>query len=368
MKKMFLLLSLALCAGLPSRAEPFPADKLKGVWRMSQTYISESETPGTGVVVEMENRLAITLAFLGDGKCRMTASQTIAGTMTAVMPFIYKYEYADGILAFTETPRLKRGKVPMEQSVPCLNAARFRLAKKDDDSFVLTYADLSPFDRFYSFLGTQTSKYLDDGKLEVRKVRNVSKNLDLVTTEIRPSMVFRRTMGITAESAAREDSPLYKVLACQQDAENIFSYRFKLELVDRHSNKLDMFRMVQREFRTAVLEDSAQSYEGDACSLFVELPEFRLSGDRIEGRAIVLPMSVQTLAYDPVTRQGRMSVSLGAKQFDVARRYVRKNIESLALDSNIVALEGERPPQGRFYIGRETVKDGSVLEVEFKTE
>ena len=193
MKKMFLLLSLALCAGLPSRAEPFPADKLKGVWRMSQTYISESETPGTGVVVEMENRLAITLAFLGDGKCRMTASQTIAGNMTSVMPFIYRYEYVDGILSFTETPRLKRGKVSMDQMVPCLNASRFRLDKRDDNSFVLTYADLSPFDRFYSFLGTQTSKYLDDGRLKVRKAQNLSKNFDssVFTPSIRATCSWR---------------------------------------------------------------------------------------------------------------------------------------------------------------------------------
>ena len=367
MKKAISLLSLAFCIG-SSSAEPFPADKLNGIWRMSQTYISESGTSGTGLIVEMENRLAVTLAFIGEDKCRMTASQTIAGRMTSSIPFIYRYEYSGGNLVFIEVPKLKRGNVPMDQMVPCLNATQFRLIKRDENSFELRYTDLPSFDKFYSFLGTQTSEYLDDGRLKVTKVRRLTENLESSDTEIRPPMVFRRVIGLTPESSVNEDSPLYKVISCYRESGNNFAYRFKLELLDRQSNKLNMFRMVQREFRTSVLEDSAQSFDGDSDTLFVELPEFTLSGCMIEGRAVVLPMDVQSLVYSPVTRQGRMSVSLKGNQFDVARRYVRKNIEALALESNIATIEGERPPPGRFYIGREAIKDGNILEIDFKTE
>lgn len=132
---------------------------------------------------------------------------------------------------------------------------------------------------------------------------------------------------------------------------------------------LSAFRVVQQEFRDAIKEDYAESFAGaDAATLFVEFPEYRQQGNRIEGRAVVLTVSVARLEYTPNTRSGVLAVRIGANQFEEARRWIRKNIETLARDKNIALVTGEIPPAAKFYLGRETLKDGNILEIEFKTE
>ena len=50
------------------------------------------------------------------------------------------------------------------------------------------------------------------------------------------------------------------------------------------------------------------------------------------------------------------------------RKWFRKIIETLARDRNIALVTGEIPPAAKFYLGREELKDGNVLEIEFRTE
>ena len=59
---------------------------------------------------------------------------------------------------------------------------------------------------------------------------------------------------------------------------------------------------------------------------------------------------------------------VNANQYEEARQWVRKNIETLARDKNIALTTGEIPPAAKFYLGREEFKDGNTLEIEFKTE
>ena len=47
---------------------------------------------------------------------------------------------------------------------------------------------------------------------------------------------------------------------------------------------------------------------------------------------------------------------------------MRRNIETLARDKNIALVTGEIPPNARFYSLGESLKDGNILEIEFKTE
>ena len=89
---------------------------------------------------------------------------------------------------------------------------------------------------------------------------------------------------------------------------------------------------------------------------------------RVEGRAVVLSVSVVSLKYDPNTRKGILAAKVGANQYEDARNWIRKNIETLARDKNIALTTGEIPPAAKFYLGREELKDGNVLEIEFKTE
>ena len=127
--------------------------------------------------------------------------------------------------------------------------------------------------------------------------------------------------------------------------------------------------LLQKEFRQAIKEDYVESFPGtNKSSLFVEFPEYKLNNGKIEGRAVVLTISVTSLTYDPNTRTGKLAVKVNANQYEEARKWIRKNIETLARDKNIALVTGEIPPAAKFYLGREELKEGNILEIEFKTE
>ena len=168
---------------------------------------------------------------------------------------------------------------------------------------------------------------------------------------------------------APHQSAIYKIISCKRDEGSDFSYRFVLELKGEEQNSLRAFRTVQQEFRATIKEDYAESFPSvKQDSLFVEFPEYELKDGRIVGRAVVLTISVASLTYDPNTRKGKLAVRVNANQYEEARQWVRKNIETLARDKNIALTTGEIPPAAKFYLGREEFKDGNTLEIEFKTE
>ena len=179
--------------------------------------------------------------------------------------------------------------------------------------------------------------------------------------------------GSSSKSVGTSDSepssdPLYTILSCERESGSDFSYRFVLELTGKDKS-LRAFRSVQKEFRTAVKEDYAESFPGVKMdSLYIDFPEYKLNNGKIEGRAVVLSISVTSLTYDPNTRRGKLAVKVNANQYEEARKWIRKNIETLARDKNIALVTGEIPPAAKFYLGREELKDGNVLEIEFRTE
>ena len=160
----------------------------------------------------------------------------------------------------------------------------------------------------------------------------------------------------------------YEIVSCERESDSNFAYRFVLELTGKDKS-LYAFRAVQKEFRQAVKEDYVESFPGvNKDSLFVEFPEYKLNNGKIAGRAVVLSISVTSFSYDPNTRTGKLAVKVNANQYEEARKWIRKNIETLARDKNIALTTGEIPPAAKFYLGREELKDGNVLEIEFKTE
>ena len=164
-------------------------------------------------------------------------------------------------------------------------------------------------------------------------------------------------------------SAIYKIESFNRESGNEFSYRFILALLDENNRSLQMVRSVQQEFRLAVKSDYAESFPSvDVRSIYVDFPEFKLDNGKIAGRAVVLTISVTSLAYDPNTRTGKLAVKVNANQYEEARKWIRKNIETFARDKNIALVTGEIPPAAKFYLGREELKDGNILEIEFKTE
>ena len=170
------------------------------------------------------------------------------------------------------------------------------------------------------------------------------------------------------QSVLRQSSA-YKILSFDRESGSEFAYRFVLALLDENNSSLHTLRSVQQEFRLAVKSDYAESFPGvDASSLYVDFPEYKLTDGKINGRAVVLSISVTSLTYDPNTRMGKLAVKVNANQYEEARKWIRKNIETLARDKNIALTTGEIPPAAKFYLGREVLKNGNILEIEFKTE
>ena len=83
-----------------------------------------------------------------------------------------------------------------------------------------------------------------------------------------------------------------------------------------------------------------------------------------------LTLKVEDYYYDNVTRRGKFSVRFGDCQLDQlgkAREYIRKNIEKIVCDKNIVLETGTMPPPGRYRSLGEK-KNGNILEIEFEAE
>lgn len=182
--------------------------------------------------------------------------------------------------------------------------------------------------------------------------------------------VFRRagSPASRSQSAAAVRKP-YSIVSCAREEGSDFAYAFVLELADGEAADIEMFRTVQQDFRRAISEDYAEAYAVEAAdSLYVDFPQFELKDGRIEGRAVVLTIKITSLNYNAQTRSGTLAARVGANQFEEARNYIRRNIETLAMDKNIALVTGEVPPKARFYLGREEIKDGGILEIEFKTE
>ena len=159
----------------------------------------------------------------------------------------------------------------------------------------------------------------------------------------------------------------YRIVSYKREAGNAFACRFVLEL--KEDGQIPTIDAIQRELREFIKKDYAESAPGiRKTSLYVEFPEYELKNGKIEGRAVVFTISVTSLTYDPNTRTGKLAVKVNANQYEEARKWIRKNIETLARDKNIALTTGEIPPAAKFYLGREELKDGNVLEIEFRTE
>ena len=254
-------------------------------------------------------------------------------------------------------------------------AARFRL-----DSYTKNHY---PKDSWNSWCNYKRDKYLNElwvsHHISANQFTGYRREWHAAATILRrtgdASMVVSQqpqeaSISLSGPSApaAPQVEPIYNILSCERESGSDFSYRFVLELTGKDKS-LRAFRSVQKEFRLAVKEGYAESFPGvKKGSLFVDFPEYKLNNGKIEGRAVVLSISVTSLSYDPNTRMGKLAVKVNANQYEEARKWIRKNIETLARDKNIALTTGEIPPAAKFYLGREELKDGNVLEIECRTE
>jgi hypothetical protein len=189
----------------------------------------------------------------------------------------------------------------------------------------------------------------------------------------RKDSIAQEVAGKTSVSKLRPEAKLlshqksqYRIDSLVRESNSDFAYAFTLEMNGEPS--IEAFFGIQGVFAREVLDVYMAEYpNADVSTLRVYvLP--RLSHGRIEGRAKVLTIKPLSLSYDAATRRGKLSVRFNDGQMESARAWIRKNVETLARDKNIALVTGEIPPAAKFYLGREELKDGNVLEIEFKTE
>ena len=160
--------------------------------------------------------------------------------------------------------------------------------------------------------------------------------------------------------------PPYKIIDLVREKGSEFAYTFSLELAGDAS--IQTFFGVQNIFANEVRTAYQMEYPNVDMSHLRVVVQPSLSNGRIVGRAEVLTIAPIALSYDASARLGRLSVRFNASQYEEARAWARKNIETLARDKNIALVSGEIPPAARFYSLGESLKDGNILEIEFKTE
>ena len=161
---------------------------------------------------------------------------------------------------------------------------------------------------------------------------------------------------------------LYTVESFSRTADDDFAYAFRLRIKEGSDTGLSAMNAIKQDLRQSVLSEYIATYGGNLGDVRVDFPEFSMRESVVEGRAEVMRIAVQSLQYDASMRKGVISVKIGANRFEDARKWVRKNIETLAKDKNIALVTGTIPPEARFYLGAERVKEGNVLEIEFETE
>lgn len=407
-------------ADIPIRSEWLTVEQLKGTWEAyfkKMDFLTRKDgTPFGG----KECDVSMMMAFDGNGHCEVRYAENGIRTSS------YEIDYDRGFLLFKARSESFRDKALL-----CLKASTFEVVKLDDACFDLRYADLPALaEQLKSSKRSSDCEYLDNGLLRSVRVSNAFTSIELrypmifrkisdqgslagiqdctchaqnrkIDASIASRLQFASASEIQKEIAtlrpdttAKEKasvSPLdvskrvqqkkqtkrvkhrgkklYDILSIERTMDDGFAYRFELQIADGSETSLKAIKSVKHDFRKAIRDDYTESFFGSSvASVFVEFPQFMFSDGRIVGKAVVMSMVVLSVKYDPLTRTGCISVRLNDGHFEEARKWIRRNIEALVCDKNIALTTGEIPPAAKFYLGREELKDGNILEIEFKTE
>ena len=166
--------------------------------------------------------------------------------------------------------------------------------------------------------------------------------------------------ALQAAAPAQSQGPGYSIASFEREGGDDIAYVFELNLTNADRADFDTSTRIQDEIREAVRREYTASSSVDPATIRIAFPEYRMSGGKVKGRAVVLTVELLEFVYSDVTRHGRLSVRVNPKQYEVTRQWVRDNIAALARDRkvNIGGSKGLR-------IGSELLHDNNVLEVEF---
>lgn len=178
---------------------------------------------------------------------------------------------------------------------------------------------------------------------------------------------FLRGNGMAGNTGDLVDQP-FEIKECECEKGRDYTYRFVLANKSGGRFSFSDYGEIRESFRSAIRKQySLEHPDVNPRSLEIDFADYSMSDGYVKGRVMVLTLSVEMARYDSATRTGRMSIKIGANQFEDARRWIRKNIEEFAV-KNCAMIEGKIPKGARFSIGNEVLKEDGRLEIEFKTE
>lgn len=198
-----------------------------------------------------------------------------------------------------------------------------------------------------------------DRLIEARNHKRVQSKVQSSSSVVNTSM--QQTVSASNEPKKYE----YKILRLEKTATNDFEYEF--EIAFPGGADLQTFRRISHELRNMIAEEYAEEHMTDIRNVQTSYPTQKISGNIVSGRVGVYEFEGISMSYDSNARRGTFSVKVVAGDFEATRRWVRKNIESIVADKNILIKTGERPPQAHYKLLNEEVKDG-VIVVEFEAE
>ena len=169
------------------------------------------------------------------------------------------------------------------------------------------------------------------------------------------------------ETLQNSVSDKYEIVEFNKDDDCVYRYSFVLKRRDSSRVAVRESRDLKKILRAMIREDYIASFPDASRSVVIDFPKFSLQNGRVIGKAVALTFSVASLQYDPHRRTGVLRIRIGENQFEDARKYARKNIESIARDKNIALDAKTIPPSSVFYLEGEKL-DGGMLEISFRVE
>lgn len=263
----------------------------------------------------------------------------------------------------------------------------FNQQLKNNPSFEASVVDeyhMSTFSPFAALVPRIEAEEHEPGKVFIQDYSGIGVNAEFINKEalsygmasrlkeaetsgeIKPVMQAWRS---SKQMDSERMSAAYTVVDCRKENGSQFCFLFVVKLHDDEQDALKAFRNVQKKFREEIKSNYLKTFSDvRSDSLYVDFPQYWLKDRLIVGRAEVLSFKSAELSYDVETRRGKLSVCFNPLQYETAHAWIRKNIETLARDSNIAHEPGQLPSGARYYSLGESVKDGNILEIEFKTE
>lgn len=220
----------------------------------------------------------------------------------------------------------------------------------------------------------QYEKYLADKHEKERRLQRMRENaVKNPSGASQPTMVVTQPVSVVTQQVSVVTQPVqvqkryeYKILRLEKTATNDFEYEFEIEFPG--GADLDSFRRISHDLRNTTAEQYAEEHQTNVMNVRVSYTTQKIhDGNIVSGRVGVYEFEGISMSYDSNSRRGTFAVKVVAGDFEATRRWVKKNIESIVADKNIMLKTGERPPQAHYKLLNEEVKDG-VIVVEFEAE